>query len=64
MAASFVDIESNKGVRIVVNTKRRAPEGADMVAFWGSIPDEELLKIEPIVVKLKRRIFLENPCGG
>lgn len=71
MAASFVDIESNKGVRIVVNTKQRAPEGEDMVAFWGSIPDEELLKIEPIVVKLKkedlpgkplRRVMCEE-CG-
>ncbi|MDD2619394.1 MAG: FmdE family protein [Syntrophomonadaceae bacterium] len=52
MAASFIDINSNTGVRIVVNGQHNAPENGDIVPFWTSITDEELFKLEPVRVKL------------
>jgi formylmethanofuran dehydrogenase subunit E len=53
MAATFVDMNTNEGVRIVTVAKHNMPEEADVVAFWSSIPDEELFKLEPVTVNLK-----------
>lgn len=54
MAASFVDMNTNQGVRIVTTAKQMAPEDEkDLVAFWSAIPDEELFRVEPITVDLK-----------
>lgn len=53
MAASFIDMNTNKGVRIVVDAKQNAPEDEDQVAFWNQFSDEQLLKFEPITVDLK-----------
>lgn len=61
MAATFVDMKTNRGVRIAVSTEKKPPEGEDPVAFWRSIPDEELLKFEPVIVDLKKEDLPGRP---
>ena len=53
MAASFWDINAQKGVRVSVVTNKSTPEGVDPVAFWQPYSDEDILKLEPITVVLK-----------
>ncbi|MPN17377.1 hypothetical protein SDC9_164730 [bioreactor metagenome] len=53
MAASFIDIHTQKGVRIVVNNQKMFSDDDDPVAFWKQFSDEELFKFEPITVALK-----------
>ena len=69
MAATFVDMNNNKGIRIVAAAKQQTEDLDDIVAFWSLIPDEELFKIEPVTVNLRpedlpgkplRRVKCEN----
>jgi formylmethanofuran dehydrogenase subunit E len=53
MAASFIDINTGKGVRIVVDANKNAPDDANPVSFWKQFPEEELFKFEPVTVNLK-----------
>ena len=53
MAASFIDMNTQKGVRVIVDAAQNAPEDADPVAFWQQYTDEQILKFEPITVALK-----------
>lgn len=53
MAASFIDINTQKGVRIAVDAAQNAPEDADPVSFWQQYTDEQILKFEPITVALR-----------
>lgn len=53
MAATFVDMNTNQGVRITTVAHHNAPEGEDLVPFWSAISDEELFKLEPVRVHLK-----------
>ncbi|MDD4715632.1 MAG: FmdE family protein [Oscillospiraceae bacterium] len=53
MAASFIDMNTGKGVRIVMNAKQEAPEKTDQVQFWDQFPDEQLFQMEPVMVDLK-----------
>lgn len=71
MAATFVDMNTHEGVRIVTATGKQMPEEGDLVAFWSQIPDEELFNLEPVRVDLKpedlpgkpsRRVKCEG-CG-
>ncbi len=52
MAATFVDMNTNEGVRIIT-AARPMVEVGDLVDFWSRIPDEELFKLEPVKVNLK-----------
>lgn len=52
MAASFVDMNTSQGIRIVTTAKELPGEEVDPVAFWSAVPDEELFRIEPITVNL------------
>ncbi|NLK52565.1 MAG: formylmethanofuran dehydrogenase [Syntrophomonadaceae bacterium] len=53
MAASFIDMNTQKGVRIIVDAQQNAPEDQDPVSFWRQFPDEQLFKFEPITIALK-----------
>ena len=53
MAATFVDMNSQKGVRIVTAASQQPPDDIDLVTFWSSIPDEDLFRIEEVSVMLK-----------
>lgn len=52
MAATFVDMNSQRGIRIVAAASQLPPEGTDLVSFWGSIADEHLFRIEEVTVSL------------
>jgi len=53
MAASFIDMNTQKGVRIVVNATKNAPENVDPVSFWQQFTDEQIFKLEPITIALR-----------
>ncbi|MCG9967401.1 FmdE family protein [Pelotomaculum terephthalicicum JT] len=53
MAASFIDMNTGKGVRIAVDAKQNAPEDADPVSYWKKFSDEQMFTMEPITVALK-----------
>jgi formylmethanofuran dehydrogenase subunit E len=52
MAASFVDIKTGKGVRIVVSGRQTMPEDADPAEFWDRYTDEEIFIFQPVVVEI------------
>ncbi|MGI5880293.1 MAG: FmdE family protein [Syntrophomonadaceae bacterium] len=52
LAATFVDMNTKEGVRIVSAGSQQPPEDADLVGFWGTIPDEDLFKLEKVTVHL------------
>jgi len=63
MAATFIDMNSNKGIRIVVSASQSAPENGDIVGFWNSIPDEDLFKFEAVSVNLKQEDLPGKPLS-
>lgn len=64
MAASFIDIPTRTGVRIVVNANQEVPEGEDIASFWQSVPDAELFKFETIEVDLKEEDLPGKPLAS
>jgi len=52
MAATFVDMHTNEGIRIVTAAKQHAEDNDDLISFWSGITDEELFRIEPVKVNL------------
>ncbi|WP_425804792.1 FmdE family protein [Desulfitobacterium sp. Sab5] len=61
MAASFIDINTQKGIRIVVDHKQRMPSDADNVTFWNQFSNEELFRFEPITVALNPEDLPSKP---
>lgn len=61
MAASFIDMNTSKGVRIVVNAKENPPDGADPVSYWQQFSDEQIFKLEPITVDMRREDLPGKP---
>ncbi len=53
MATTFVDINTNEGIRIVTAAKQQIGDQDDVVAFWSAFPDEELFRTELVTVNLK-----------
>ena len=41
MAATFIDMNTNKGIRIVVTSKLHVPKDGDIVSFWREVPNNE-----------------------
>lgn len=54
MAASFIDMNTGNGVRISIRSHRNPPEGEDMLTFWKGFTDEELFRIEPVKMDIKK----------
>ena len=52
MAATFVDMNSHEGIRIVTAASQQPTDDVDLVDFWGSIADEDLFRIEEVTVDL------------
>ncbi len=48
LAATFVDLATDKAVRLSVISDHFPPENADVVAFWSAIPDEDIFKIQQV----------------
>ncbi len=52
MAATFVDMNSQKGIRIVTAASQQPTDDMDLVNFWSAIADEDLFVTEEVTVKL------------
>ena len=61
MAATFVDMNSQKGIRIVTASSQQPPDDMDLVTFWSSIPDVDLFRIEEVTVMLKHEVIPFRP---
>ena len=49
LAATFVDLATDKAVRLAVISEHFPPEDGDLMQFWSAIPDEEMFKIQQVV---------------
>jgi len=49
MAATFVNMETGKAVRVVANLRDSVPDGVPL----GSLPEEEVLSVTPVQVDLR-----------
>lgn len=61
MAASFVDMNTKQGIRIVAAAQEQPGDDVDPVAFFSAIPDEELFRVEPIIVNLTEQDLPGKP---
>lgn len=52
MAATFVDMNSKEGVRIITAAPQM-DDGGDPIGFWDQYSDQQLFKVEPVTVDLK-----------
>ena len=53
MAATFINLASNKAVRMATTGESRSPaEGEDVVEFWQAFSDEELFTCQPVEVDI------------
>ncbi|MFA6941686.1 MAG: FmdE family protein [Clostridiaceae bacterium] len=53
MGASFIDMKTLKGIRIVVNTKENPSPDQDALSFWNQFTDEQIFKFEKILVDIR-----------
>jgi len=61
MAASFVDMNTKQGIRIVTAAQEQPGDDSDLVAFWSAIPDEDLFRVEPITINLSEQDLPGKP---
>jgi len=53
LAATFVDISTNKAVRLAVVAEDLPQEGEDPVAFWQGVADEDIFKVENVLLEIR-----------
>ena len=53
VAATFINLDTNKAVRIQRHTRRHPKDGEDMITFYEKLPDEDIFKVENVQVDLK-----------
>lgn len=61
MAATFVDMHTHAGIRIVTAAKQQAEDSDDLISFWSAVADEELFRIEPVTVNLSEHDLPGKP---
>lgn len=52
MGASFIDMNTQKGIRIVVKAEKRPSMDQDVLSFWKQYTDEQIFKFEPVKVDI------------
>lgn len=68
LAATFVDLATDKAIRISPNKDVQMPDDADPYQFWAGFSDEELFKQEEVTVDILPRDLPGKPqnravCG-
>ncbi len=53
MAASFLDLQTNKAIRISVIGDHMPKEGEDLVEFFSHYSDEELFRVNEVTIDIK-----------
>ncbi|OBR93917.1 MULTISPECIES: FmdE family protein [Clostridium] len=61
MGASFIDMNTQKGIRIVVNAKKNPSPDEDALSFWEQFTDEQLFKFEPVKIDIKKEDLPGRP---
>lgn len=61
MGASFIDMNTQKGIRIVVIAKKYPSFDEDALSFWNQFTDEEIFKFEPIQVDMRKEDLPGRP---
>lgn len=49
-AATFLNLESQKAVRLYRKNRTYPPDGEDLVAYFNQIPDEEMFQVQNVTV--------------
>lgn len=52
MAATFLNLETGKAVRVYSKRKRYAADGEDMIDFYTRLPEEEILEAQEVTITL------------
>lgn len=52
MGASFIDMNTQKGIRIVVKAKNRPSFDQDPLIYWKQFTDEQIFEFEPVKVDI------------
>lgn len=71
VAASFLNLETGKAVRVCRTKHCYPPEGADMIAFYEALPESEFLEAEEVNIQLGEgdnpgppvRVVVCDTCG-
>jgi len=63
-AATFLNIQTGKAVRIYRQTRLYPPDGADLTAFFQSIPDEGMFSAKYVQVKYAPEDLPGKPLGA
>jgi len=61
MGASFIDMNTQKGIRIVVNAQKNLFSGEDALSFWKQFTNEEIFKFEPVQVEMRKEDLPGKP---
>ncbi|GHT51234.1 formylmethanofuran dehydrogenase subunit E [Spirochaetia bacterium] len=61
-AATFLDIASNKAIRLYLSDHRKIEDGADIVSFFSNIKDEELFTVQHVKINLEVQDMPGKPC--
>ncbi|MBC3886826.1 formylmethanofuran dehydrogenase [Acetobacterium paludosum] len=64
MGACFIDMNTQKGIRIVVNAKKNPSPDQDALSFWGQFTDEQLFKFELVAVNIKKEDLPGKPTNS
>lgn len=52
VAATFVNLETGKAVRVARMVRKHPQDGEDMISFYENLPEEGYLKITPVTVSI------------
>ncbi|WP_411682315.1 FmdE family protein [Clostridium thailandense] len=61
IGASFIDMNTQKGIRIVVNAQKNPSPDEDILSFWNQFTDEELFKFESVQVDMRKEDMPGKP---
>jgi formylmethanofuran dehydrogenase subunit E len=53
VAASFMNLNTGKAVRVWRKNRRHPKDGEDMIAFYKNLPDEEMFEVQEVTIDLK-----------
>ncbi len=53
VAASFINLNTGKAVRVWRKNRRHPEEGEDMITFYKNLPDEEMFEVQKVEIDLK-----------
>ncbi len=62
VAASFIDLETRRAVRIHRKKRMHPADGEDMIQFYKNLPEEEIFSVQDVVIDLTPGDLPGPPC--